>query len=200
MEAVLAKEYASFEAARDAIYAAAKEQGVALAIHSRWPNKDNATRVTLRCSKGRKYRDQRLKDERSTTTQMTECGYRIIVKSELQLTATDPTCRVWYAIESGTKTHNHEFTPSHTHLLYRRENLEAHRENIVNLYNSGIRPFEIAAQLGANDGNGEGNAGITKMQVYNALAHHRQREPSGHAPPPDPEIDAGSSSKMSTEP
>ncbi|PHH59510.1 hypothetical protein CDD82_2449 [Ophiocordyceps australis] len=166
MEAVYAQEYPSLQAARDAINAAAKVQGTAFVIKKSWPTKATVTRLTLRCSKGAKYRECRLKEARNTNTQMTECGYRIIISvsaSHFEEDSAAIEATAWRVKEAGSKEHNHPFTPSYTHALYRKESLEAHRERIVTLYNAGVRPYQIATQLRDLDNNGANNGGITKQ-------------------------------------
>ncbi|PHH80347.1 hypothetical protein CDD82_1819 [Ophiocordyceps australis] len=181
MEAVFAQEYPSLQAARDAINAAAKSQGTSFVIRASWPTSATATRVTLRCSKGGKYRDRRLKEARNTNTQMTECGYKITIsvsasRFDEDAAALKPTA--WRVTEAGSKVHNHPFTPLYTHAAYRKESLDTYRDRIIRLYNSGVRPYQIASQLCDTDNNG-GNSGITKMQVYNALSRHRRDELAG---------------------
>ncbi|PHH91219.1 hypothetical protein CDD83_1269 [Cordyceps sp. RAO-2017] len=170
MESLLSCRFASFEAARDSCDAVARAQGFALAVRTKKPNAAEATWVLLRCSKGRVYHDQG--DEsahesrrRKTSTQMTGCGYRVIIKR-------DPDGH-WVVTVSGTP-HNHEFAAATAHNKYRAEVIDKYRDEIIQLYQEGVRPVLIASQLRRRVKEDPDVVGITHQQIRNAIARHCQ--------------------------
>jgi ArsR family metal-binding transcriptional regulator len=64
--------------------------------------------------------------------------------------------------------------PSAAHSRYRGMAIEKRMENIMSLYNSGLKPIQILAQLQSE--NNPDLEGLTRHDIYNAIRKHRQQE------------------------
>ncbi|KAF4592394.1 Transcription factor, FAR1-related protein [Ophiocordyceps camponoti-floridani] len=174
MHTLSRRTFDSWEAAKIACDAIAKEAGYALAIHLKKPNKDKPTYVFLRCSKGRAYvanasvADTPADKRRKTDTQMTRCPFRVALLF-------DKDRRLWTVRPAGGD-HNHTMTASAmTHRKYRAETMRKHEEAIVRLYNDGVKPGNIVSRL-RNDVSDPDLAGIDAKIIHNTLARHRTKE------------------------
>ncbi|KAM4062957.1 hypothetical protein HRG_010479 [Hirsutella rhossiliensis] len=172
MESLFGRNFPSLEAAREACDAIAREQGFALSVAAKKPNAASPTYVHLRCSKGRKYVDygnEAIAKRRKTSTQMTECPYRLALKL-------DQGRGSWLVSCPSGPAHNHPFIDAMAQAKYRAEVVSKYRCEIVEMNNNGMRPAVIAAQLRGRSHQDPGLAGITATQIHNALARHRRDE------------------------
>ena len=182
MESLFEATFSSLKEAIDACNAAARAEGSALAIRSKKPSALDPKHVYLRCSKGRAWFNQgneALHDSRrrpQTTTQMTNCRFRLSIHQ-------DKGSETWKVI-SEHRVHNHDLSAASSHRKYRTEAVSAHRQEIIDLYNNGTKPFFIATQLRAR-GRQEENAdlvGIKNQDICNILARHRNEQLAGRTP------------------
>ena len=130
MESLFSRTYPSLSAAQADCDAIAKAQGFALTVGKKKPNAANPTYVHLRCSKGRKYVDygnEAIAKRRKTSTQMTECPYRLILKLD-QLEG------VWL-VSCSSEGHNHPFIEVMAQAKYKAEVVSQYLPEIIRLYN-----------------------------------------------------------------
>ncbi|KAM4061452.1 MULE transposase [Hirsutella rhossiliensis] len=189
MEAVYALQFESHEDAIAACHAAARAEGFALAVRTKKPSAANPQWILLRCSKGRHWQDQgdegahESKRRRKTSTQKTNCEFRVIVRKANGSASKSTHPGGWVVAPSSLgEAHNHEFTPAITHSRYRAEVIQRHHEHITHLYNCGLRPFLIASHLRGLSHEDPDLAGITGQHVRNAIASYRLQELTGRTP------------------
>ncbi|KJZ69803.1 hypothetical protein HIM_10802 [Hirsutella minnesotensis 3608] len=183
MEAVYALQFESHQDAIAACHAAARAEGFALAVRTKKPSAANPRWILLRCSKGRHWQDQgdegahESKRRRKTSTQKTNCEFRIIVRKATSSASKSTHPGGWVVAPSSLgEAHNHEFTPAITHSRYRAEVIQRHHGHITHLYNCGLRPFLIASHLRGLSHEDPDLAGITGQHVRNAIASYRLQE------------------------
>lgn len=178
MESLLNLTFSSLVEAQAACDNAARSQGFALAIATKKPNATEPSYVCLRCSKGRKYTsrgNEAIAKRRKTSTQMTECPFRLILKlNKIQ--------QAWSITQSSTLSHNHLFTEPMAHTKYSRELLLRYQSQIISKYNSNIRPGVILTQLRGDKDQDPNLQGVTAQQIYNIIAEHRRKELAGRTP------------------
>ncbi|KJZ67948.1 hypothetical protein HIM_12662 [Hirsutella minnesotensis 3608] len=66
------------------------------------------------------------------------------------------------------------------HAKYRAEVIQKHKDDIVELFNNGIRPVDIVRQIRSRAP--EDSEAIAVSQIHNALARHRRDELAGRTP------------------
>lgn len=181
MESLFNQTFPSFQEAQAACDTIARAQGFALAVAAKKPSAASPAYIYLRCSKGRKYinySNEAIAKRRKTSTQMTQCSYRLILKL-------DHLRGLWSVstpLGAAIADHNHPFIEPMAHAKYKREVITKYSPEIIQLYNNGLRPVHIAAQLRSRSGEDPELAGISVKQVHNALAQHRQEELAGRTP------------------
>lgn len=174
MESLRSRSFASWEEAQEACDALARAQGFALVVATKKPSAAAPSYVYLRCSKGRKYVDrggqQAADRRRRSSSQMTQCPFRLVVKlHELR--------RAWSVSFPAGHAHNHPFVEPMAHAKYKREAIAKYASEIVGLHKDGLRPGLITAQLRSRSLQEDPNVqAITPKQVRNMLAKHRQEE------------------------
>ncbi|KAM4067959.1 MULE transposase [Hirsutella rhossiliensis] len=157
MESVYYREFDTKEAAQAACHAVAKAQGFALVIRS-----GRASACYMTCSKAGEYRDN------------TDPG--------AHKTKSRPNQSTQSAV-SSSRDHDHPFTPAVTHSGYRAELIAEHHGHIVRLYNTGLKPFQIATHLrGLALIKNPDLKFITGQHIRNAIAAYRVRELAGRTP------------------
>ncbi|EHK20668.1 uncharacterized protein TRIVIDRAFT_223638 [Trichoderma virens Gv29-8] len=170
MDELFGRQFQSVDEARAVIDALAQPLGYNFVKHRVRPNS-----IEFRCSKGRTYKSQRSDDipaarRRETSSQMTGCPYRLVVGRQHALSP-------WVIRRSRSDSaneHNHPMFPSAAHSRYRGMAIEKRMENIMSLYNSGLKPIQILAQLQSE--NNPDLEGLTRHDIYNAIRKHRQQE------------------------
>ncbi|KAM4058813.1 hypothetical protein HRG_008297 [Hirsutella rhossiliensis] len=169
MESLLNRTFPSFQAAQAACDTVARTNGYALSVAAKKPNAAEPSYVYLRCSKGRKYVDrgnEAIANRRKSSTQMTACPFRLILKLDrLQIS---------WAVSCPRDSHNHPFIEEMAHAKYKGEVISTHLHEIIQLYNNGLRPVSITAHLRARSQEDPALAGVTAKQINNALARHRR--------------------------
>ncbi|KAM4063592.1 MULE transposase [Hirsutella rhossiliensis] len=157
MESVYYREFDTKEAAQAACHAVAKAQGFALVIRS-----GEGQRLLYDLLKGRR---------------RSGCPFRLTVKKRR-------TSGAWTPVPSpSSRDHDHPFTPAVTHSGYRAELIAEHHGHIVGLYNTGLKPFQIATHLrGLALIKNPDLKFITGQHIRNAIAAYRVRELAGRTP------------------
>ncbi|KAM4058286.1 MULE transposase [Hirsutella rhossiliensis] len=157
MESVYYREFDTKEAAQAACHAVAKAQGFALVIRS-----GRASACYMTCSKAGEYRDN------------TDPG--------AHKTKSRPNQSTQSAVSLLTRPRP-PFTPAVTHSGYRAELIAEHHGHIVGLYNTGLKPFQIATHLrGLALIKNPDLKFITGQHIRNAIAAYRVRELAGRTP------------------
>ena len=108
---------------------------------------------------------------------MTQCPFRLVLRLD-RLQTTWSVSRP----SAGAGTHNHPFIEPMAQVKYKGEVISRYLPEIVELYNNGLRPVFITAQLRARSLEDPDLAGITTKQIHNALARHRRDELAGCTP------------------
>ena len=145
MESLLNRTFPTFQAAQTACDELARTDGYALVVAVKQPNAANPTSIYLRCSKGRKYvncSNEAIVKRRRTSTQMTQCPFRLVLRLD-RLQTTWSVSRP----SAGAGTHNHPFIEPMAQVKYKGEVISRYLPEIVELYNNGLRPVFITAQL-----------------------------------------------------
>ena len=175
--------HASFDEAEKALKAQAHALGFDLAVKERFPRgaKGEAVmRVNYRCSKGRTKdsmpRNAGTHDskKRKTSTQMTDCPFRINLKRE------GGSWRLFPVLtKDGTElTHNHDFVAATAFPAYRLQSLDAFKAQIIPDWRAGTRPAQILANLR------EKGAGVdfSYNDLMNLVKRCRREELQGRTP------------------
>ena len=128
----------------------------------------------FRCAKGRAYASKANPEvhetkKRKTSTQMTGCAFKFNAKQQQDTSK-------WHLEIPDGIVHNHGWNDPTAFAQNRAQALEPHREKVIELANSGIRPAHILAAIQAN---------IIKVfgkDVYNLIQKHRREELRGRSP------------------
>jgi hypothetical protein len=174
--------YASFDEAEKAMKAQAHALGFDLAVKERFPRgaKGEAiTRVNYRCAKGRPGSTQ-IKEathetkRRKTSTQMTDCPFKVNLKREGDSWRLYPV----QAAVGAPLAHNHEFVNATAFSSYRQRNLDSIKATIIADWRAGTRPSQILANF-REVGDG---TDLSYRDLLNLLHVCRREELQGRTP------------------
>ena len=118
------------------------------------------------------YGNEAIAKRRKTSTQMTQCPFRFVLKLDSTWSVTCP----------ARDFHNHPFIEPMAHAKYKGEVISRYAPDIIRAYNNGLRPVLIAAQLRERSHEDPDLVSVTPKQIYNILARHRQEELAGRTP------------------
>ncbi|KYK56183.1 hypothetical protein DCS_08150 [Drechmeria coniospora] len=168
MEALVQYRFATYDEAKAAIDVTMKDLGFALAVVYKRPSKDDPRRTLLRCCRGKTYPKPRSSGveptrRRRSSSQMTNCPYRVTIK---QRYPGGP-----FQVAALNRAHNHEPDPSYAG--YRRKAVEARRDEILKLVESGFRPKEIQAYY--EDKGDEEMKLVNRADIRNMIQRHLTR-------------------------
>ncbi|KJZ70447.1 hypothetical protein HIM_09395 [Hirsutella minnesotensis 3608] len=186
MSTVFATNYGSEEEAIQACRAIGWEVGFSLRRQNTWPPKSSgkpATYLLLECGKGGKYKDQHSstvhgsKSRLNTSSQKTGCKFKLCLKKQ------EPASH-WRVMPASTaEPHNHPFSNPITHSSFRAGLLKDRAGQIRQLYNGGLRPYQIADYLRRlGDQEDHNLRGLQGIHIANFLAQLRRDELAGRAP------------------
>lgn len=159
----------------------ALDNGYKLVVHSKKPSSQNPSRVVLRCARGRQYmQDKRAEStapskKRSGSSQM--CRGPVLLAGRLQQDGKWVTEYCKDSKDTNHQEHNHVRNTATAFASIRTESLKTRREEVITLWNAGIRPKDILTDLRKNH-----NLHITFKDVTNLLAKPRREELAGRTP------------------
>ncbi|KAL7919547.1 hypothetical protein ACQKWADRAFT_329589 [Trichoderma austrokoningii] len=155
METLYGREFDSVDEAKVVIDATAMPLGFSLVKQRVRPNS-----IELCCSKGRKYSSEASSaipndQQRATSSQKTNCPCWIIRRTR----------------NDSANNHNHDFLPLGAYSVYRIKAILKRRDDIIHLYNAGMRPTQILTKIQLEDA--EHVKGLTRFDIYNTIRRHR---------------------------
>ncbi|KAG6023805.1 hypothetical protein E4U41_001931 [Claviceps citrina] len=169
MDALYNKPFPDLETLKSALRTTSHALGFALVTHKSYPNAAHPSRIVLRCCKGRRYTSQVKPDtpdsrrRKNTSSQMTECPYRLTIKIDLGV------CRLRRPGSAVSARHNHSLdgVPLAQVRNHKIKRLEG---RILAQYYAGVPPLQILRSLQAT--RGKDVEGITRHDIYNAIRRH----------------------------
>lgn len=173
MEILYGREFDSVDEAKVVIDATAMALGFSLVKQRVRPNS-----IELCCSKGRKYSSEASSaipddERRASSSQKTDCPYRLVIGRKNALS-----CWIIRRTRNDSaNVHNHGFLPPGAHSVYRNKAILKRKDDIIRLYNAGIRPTQILTKIQLEDA--EDVKGLTRYDVYNTIRRHRHEELAG---------------------
>ncbi|KAL6884749.1 hypothetical protein GGI43DRAFT_432490 [Trichoderma evansii] len=143
MESLFGRQFESVDEARVVIDEVALPLGLSLIKHRVQPNS-----IEFRCSKGRKFSSQAnasISAARrcNTSSQMTGCPYRLVISRQNALSS-------WIIRRTrndNANEYNHEFLLPGAHSVNWNNAVLKRKEEIVNLYNAGVKPIQILLKI-----------------------------------------------------
>ena len=173
--------YESIDELVSACQAHALDNGYKLVIHSKKPSSQNPSRVVLRCARGREFNKNKLSEstapskKRRTQTHMCRCP--VLLAGHLRQDGKWITKQCKDAQDTNHQQHNHPRNTATSFASFRTESLSTHKEKIIELWNTGMRPKDILTNLRKNH-----NLHVTSKDVINLLGKHRMEELAGRTP------------------
>lgn len=159
----------------------ALDNGYKLVIHSKKPSSQNPSRVVLRCARGRQYKEDKRAEstnpskKRSGSTQMCRCP--VLLAGRLRQDGKWVTEHCQDSRDTNHQEHNHPRNTANAFTSFRTESLNNQQQEIIKLWNTGIRPKDILTDLRKNH-----NLSVTLQDIMNLLAKHRMEELAGRTP------------------
>ena len=171
--------YSSLQAADEALKAHSLANGYNLIPKNYYPSKAAPSRVNYRCSKGKRAAprsdmDTHASKRRQTSSQMTGCTFAVTIRR-----SRDSEWAILPHNNVQSSRHNHPWIHRDAFGGVRASTLATRHQDIVNWWNSGIRPREIVTSLARCD---PPITGVTSKDVINLLAKHRRHELAGRRP------------------
>ena len=160
--------YSSMGEASDSINAHAAANGYKIV-----KNGIKNGRARFRCAKGRTFASSadpavHESKRRKSSTQMTACKFTLSAKKL-------PGGQWRVEVPQGA-SHNHDWNNPTSFAQNRAQALRPHRERVIELANSGIRPAQILTSIRAEE------IGVIGKDIYNLLQQHRRAELRGRSP------------------
>ena len=157
----------------------ATANGYSFAVRNYYPNKKSCVRVELRCGKGRDYEPDDRFDETEKTkkrrgrTQMTSCPVRVACR------IVDGKWKIGFKKQGHQEQqHNHQAGDVSVFAETRRQRIEPYKQEIIDLWNSGISPSQILTKLRQKP---ELQC-LQRWDVTNLLSKHTREELAGRTP------------------